>query len=102
MYPKMKQKATSKILFVLYRRVKNSCDERTFLVYESSLRELLTSCARCESRINNNLIEEIKSTGSQLTLRIACVKGNFKFLFEGTFLRVGLLSHNDDFVFKQL
>ena len=97
----MKQKATSKILFVLYRRVKNSCDERTFLVYESSLRELLTSCARCESRINNNLTEEIKSTGSQLTLRIACVKGNFKFLFEGTFLRVGLLSHNDDFVFKQ-
>ena len=88
-------------VFPLLSGEKYSCDEKTFLVYESSLTELLASCARCGSRINNNLIEEIKNTGSQLTLRIACVKGNFKFSFEGTFLRVGLLPHNDDFVFKQ-
>ena len=49
---------------------KYTCDERTFLVYESSLRELLASYARGGSRINHNLIAEIKNTGSQLTLHI--------------------------------
>ena len=44
---------------------KYSCDERTFLLYESSLREPLAGCARCGSRINHNLITEIKYTGSQ-------------------------------------
>ena len=80
---------------------KYTCDERTFLVCESSLRELLASCARCGSRINHNLIKEIKNTGSQLTLHIECVKGNFNFLFKGAFLRVRLLAQNDGFVFKQ-
>ena len=51
--------------------------------------------------INHNLIAEIKNTGSQLTLRIECVKRNFNFLFEGALLMVRLLAHNDDFVFKQ-
>ena len=49
---------------------KYTCDERTFLVYESSLKELLASCARCGSCSNHNLITEIKNTGSQLSLRI--------------------------------
>ena len=80
---------------------KYTCDERTFLVYESSLRELLPSCARCGSHTNHNLIKEIKNTGSQLTLHIECVKGNFNFLFKGAFLRVRLLAQNDGFVFKQ-
>ena len=80
---------------------KYTCDERTFLVYESSLRELLASCAECGSRINHNLITEIKNTGSQLTLHIECVKGNFNFLFKGAFLRVRLLAQSDGFVFKQ-
>ena len=44
---------------------KYSCDERTFLVYESRLRESFASCARCGSRINHNLITEIKYTESQ-------------------------------------
>ena len=80
---------------------KYTCDARTFLVYESNLRELLASCAECGSRINHNLITEIKNTGSQLTLHIECVKGNFNFLFKGAFLRVRLLAQNDGFVFKQ-
>ena len=29
---------------------KYTCDERTFLVYESNLRELLASCVRCRSQ----------------------------------------------------
>ena len=44
---------------------------------------------------------ETKNTGSQLTLHIERVKGNFNFLFKGAFLRVRLLAQNDGFVFKQ-
>ena len=80
---------------------KYTCHERTFLVYESSLRELLTSCARCGSCINHNLIKEIKNTRRQLTLHIEYVKGNFNFLIKGAFLRVRLVAQNDGFVFKQ-
>ena len=79
---------------------KYTSDERTFLVYKSSLRELLTSFARCGSCINHNLITEIKNTGSQLTLHVECVKGNFDFLFKVAFPRIRLLAQNDGFVFK--
>ena len=48
----------------------SSGEKYTFLLYESSLRELLASCARCGSRINHNLIAEMKNAGSQLTLHI--------------------------------
>ena len=96
----MKRKVTLKIS-PLSSGEKYTCDERTFLVYESSLRELLASCARCGCRIIHNLITEIKNTGSQLTLHIECVKDNFDFLFKGAFLRVRLLDQNGAFVFKQ-
>ena len=33
-------------------------DERVFVVYESKLRELLTSCAKCGFKINQDLIRE--------------------------------------------
>ena len=88
-------------VFSLSSGEKYTCDERTFLVYESSLRELLASCTRCGTCINHNLITEIKNTGSQLTLHIECVKGNFNFLFKGAFLRVRLLAQSDGLVFKQ-
>ena len=62
---------------------------------------MLAGCARCRSHINHNLIAKIKNTGSQLTLHIECIKGNFNFLFKGAFLRVRLPVQNDGFVFKQ-
>ena len=64
---------------------KCTCDERTFSEYEPSLSELLTSCARCGSPINHNLIVQIKNTGNQLTLHVECVNGNFNFSFKGAF-----------------
>ena len=52
-------------------------NERVFVVHKSKLRELLTSCAKCGFKINQNLIREGKNTGSQLILHTECEKGNF-------------------------
>ena len=52
-------------------------NERVFVVHESKLRELLTSCAKCGFKINQNLIREGKNTGSQLISHTECEKGNF-------------------------
>ena len=49
---------------------------KVFVVYESKLRELLTSCTKCGYKIKQNLIREDKSTGSQLILHTECEKGN--------------------------
>ena len=56
--------------------LKYPSDERVFVVYESKLRELLTSCTKRGYKINHNLIREGKNTGSQLTLHIECEKDN--------------------------
>lgn len=47
-------------------------NERTMLVYESNLYELLRFCPQCGSRVDGSLIEEMKHTGSQLHLKITC------------------------------
>ena len=57
--------------------LKYPSDERVFVVYESKLRELLTSCAKCGFKVNQNPIREGKNTGCQLILHIECEKGNF-------------------------
>ena len=57
--------------------LKYPSDERVFVVYESKLRELQTSCAKCVFKINQNLIREGKNTGSQLILHTECDKSNF-------------------------
>ena len=47
-------------------------EERTFLVYDKKLHELLVHCPRCGSPVNRSLINEVKNTGIQLHLRITC------------------------------
>ena len=64
-------------IFPLSPGLKYPSDERVFAVYESKLRELLTGCAKCRFKINQNLIREGKNTGNQLILHIECEKGNF-------------------------
>ena len=58
-------------------RLKYPSDEKVFVVYKSKLRELLTSCAKCGFKINQNLIREGINSGNQLLLHIECEKGNF-------------------------
>ena len=47
-------------------------EERTFLVYEKNLYELLAHCPRIGSPVDRSLINEVKNTGAQLHLRITC------------------------------
>ena len=47
-------------------------EERTILVYEKNLYELLAHCPRCGSPVDRFLINEVKNTGTQLHLRITC------------------------------
>ena len=47
-------------------------NERMLLVYESNLYELLRFCPNCGSSVDQSLIQEVKNTGSQLHLKIAC------------------------------
>ena len=49
-------------------------NERTLLVYESKLYELLRFCPNCGSHLDQSLIEEVKNMGSQLHLKISCFK----------------------------
>ena len=57
--------------------LKYPSDERVFVVYESKLRELLTSCAKYGFKTNQNLIREGKDTGNQLILHIKYENINF-------------------------
>lgn len=50
-------------------RIRN---ERTLLVYESKLSELLCYCPKCGSSVDRSTIKEVKNTGSQLHLKITC------------------------------
>ena len=47
-------------------------EERTFLVFEKNLYELLVHCPRCGSPADRSLINEVKNTSMQLHLRITC------------------------------
>ena len=47
-------------------------NERTLLVYESKLYQLLQHCPKCGADVDQSLIEEVKNTGSQLHLKIKC------------------------------
>ena len=47
-------------------------NERTLLVYESKLYELLQHCPKCGANVDTSLIEEVQNTGSQLHLKINC------------------------------
>ena len=49
-------------------------EEKSFLVYEKNLYELLAHCPRCGSPVDKSLINEIKNAGTQLHLRITYSK----------------------------
>ena len=51
--------------------------QKTFLVFESKLLELMKYCAKCGAVINSSLTAERKNTGSQLMLIFHCVNGNY-------------------------
>ena len=47
-------------------------NERTLLVYESKLFELLQHCPKCGADVDQSLIQEVQNTGSQFHLKITC------------------------------
>ena len=51
---------------------RKSRSERTFIVYESKLYELLKYCPNCGGHVDSSVIEEVPNTGSQLHLKISC------------------------------
>ena len=50
-------------------RIRN---DRTLLVYESKLYELLAHCPNCGGAVDRSEIQEVNNTGSQLHLKITC------------------------------
>ncbi|XP_057290117.1 uncharacterized protein LOC130612777 [Hydractinia symbiolongicarpus] len=49
------------------------CKQKTYLVYETCIKELIKYCIKCGSIIDSGSISEVKNTGSQLTYKIQCV-----------------------------
>ncbi|XP_078495336.1 uncharacterized protein LOC144750166 [Ciona intestinalis] len=48
---------------------------RTFIIYESQLKQLLRFCPDCGSPIDPELTVETQRTGAMLTLQLACLNG---------------------------
>lgn len=49
--------------------------QSTFIVFKSSLMELLKFCNKCGAALNQALTEEHQNMGSQLSYHFRCVKG---------------------------
>ena len=49
--------------------------QRTFLVYESCLKQLLRYCMKCGAPIDSSSTQEMQNTGSQLSFHLTCFKG---------------------------
>ena len=54
---------------------KKIAHQKTYLVFDSCLKELFKFCLKCDGLLDLSLTKEHQQTGSQLTYAFQCLKG---------------------------